>query len=268
MAIISLISDLDPNHFQLAHLKSRIAERFHSDFLSETYIAPNPEDLDTMAYHLIGALQVNPPNTIHISLCQYSIASFNLIIWRINNQFVISSDNGLISLIDFLNFQESKRIFESTMTILSFKEYSGQFLRIVDDIKSGEWQQTYLPSNQFLKAPPITQGLNIQKTEIHARIFVITHHGNLILNIQKEAFIQAVQSNNFQIEIRTQVITKLSRKYQSNHRNNIGAIFNDTGYLELFMVGGNLAQIFHFDKYSNNKITIKIGHDSRSQVNF
>ncbi|MFY7862008.1 MAG: SAM hydroxide adenosyltransferase, partial [Chitinophagales bacterium] len=100
------------------------------------------------------------------------------------------------------------------------------------------------------------------------RIFVITHHGNLILNIQKETFIQAVQSSNFQIEIRTQAITNLSRKYHSNHRNNIGAIFNDTGYLEIFMVGGNLAQIFHFDKYSNNKITIKIGHDSRSQINF
>jgi hypothetical protein len=54
----------------------------------------------------------------------------------------------------------------------------------------------------------------------------------------------------------------------SETNNKMGAIFNESGFLEIFMIGGNLAKLFNINKYSNNKIEIIIGTDAKNQIGF
>lgn len=267
MAVITVSSDLGENNYCSAALMSAFKEVFKSQVVIELFHQRDTHDMESMAYQIIGALNQFSDNTIHIVFSKYSLVRYHLIGLRLKNQFILSSDNGLISLLNDIDYQTEVYQFPSSLSSFDFYYYLQHFLKTTQGILDNTINGTL--ASDYIQLKPLNTGLLVTSDRIVCRVIYIYDSGNIILNIQREGFESAVGKNPFYILFHTVKIRAISVNYMITETNNrMGAIFNESGFLEIFMVGGNIAKLFGINKYSNNKIEIIIGHDTDRQIEF
>lgn len=266
MTCITLSSDLGQNNAELAWLQSSFKERFSESIISDVYHEKNQFSLENIAYNVFNATKLFSDNSIHIVACKYSEQNNKVIILKVNQQYILCTDNGILSSINSMYSESS--LYEYTIYELNFIDLISQLQSLTNQIKTGELEKLNTTQN-IRPMRPFSTNLTITHENINSRIVFIDGLGNIVLNIEKERFQKHTESKNFSIEFFNNKITKISKSYSDvDQSSKIGAIFNSSGFLEIYMNGGNLASLYNFNKNSNNKVEIKLHDKAIGEINF
>lgn len=269
MSFITISSDLGENNFSLSILLARLKEMFSSFQVIPLYQQDDIYDIESIAYHIRGALNVFPEKTIHLIFCKYSLTNYDLILTKINNQYIISSDNGVSSLVHDNQPEINIYKISSQLKVFEFIPYLESYTKLIQSILENNYSSLLEPNPSMIQTKPFNTGLMIYEDRIITRVVSISSTGSIILNLSKKQFYEVVQEKPFYIQFVTIKISSISPNYKASDSNNkMGAIFNEAGFLEIFMIGGHVARLFNINKYSNSKIEIIIGHDPNSQIKF
>ena len=268
MSIISLSSDLGENNFNIAQLKTAIYRRFPESKLIDLYHQSEAYDIESIAYQVLGAIETFPEESIHVIYGMYSVSKYDILITKIQNQYIIAPNNGLLSLIHFMDYQAPIYSLSYPSEPFTYKTYREQVLNAMDVILQNQLK-TLSETISIAHSKPFNTDLAILDNRIITRVIHTNTQGNIILNIRKDEFSQFFKDKPFYILFYTIKIYQLSPNYTTTYNNNrIGALFNETGFLELFMNGDKLSKLFNINKWTNNKFEIFIDHDTNSQINF
>ena len=269
MPLITVSSDLGGNNFSDSYVIERIQQKFPSYRVVSLFHQEDIYDLESIAYQIRGALNLFPPDTIHLIFCKYSLSNYHLILSKINFQYVIGSDNGVSSLLHDYELDPEYYKYIGQLSEFNLEKYIDSYCEVIDSILKKNYSQVLDPNPTIVQTKPFNTGLIIQPDRIITRVVSISSTGSLILNLTKKQFYDTVQDQSFYIQFVTIKISKISPNYTASETNNkMGAIFNEAGFLEIFMIGGHVAKLFNINKYSNNKIEIIIGDDSNRQIKF
>lgn len=265
---ITLLSDLGENNFSVAGLQYFFTEAFPARTVLNLYHQSDSFDIESLAYQLYGALHTFPEYSIHVLFCKKVNIPNQLLISKIKNQYVISPNNGILSVLhEEINTETF--LFHSTKDNYEYQGFVQEYIQLIQWIESGEYSHKLDKAPNILQMKPLNTGLMISEDRIIARVIAILSTGNIVLNLKERDFNKVVSNQRFYIQFLTIRISHISNGYQhSNTNNKMGALFNEAGFLEIFMIGGSVAELFNINKYTNNKIEIVIGDSSNSQVNF
>lgn len=269
MNIISISSDLGENNFGLAQFQAVIKSKFPQTKIVDLFHHSEVYDVESIAYQILGAINTFPENSIHVIYSKYSISKYNILITKILNQYIVAPNNGLISLIHFLDYNSKVYSLEYTDDNFQFSIYQRNFFLAIDLIVNDTVSTKLNEIIAFIQSKPFNTDLSIIEDRIITRVLHTDKLGNIILNIQRDDFFNHLDNRAFYLLFHTIKIFQLSPNYTTSYNNNrIGALFNETGFLEIFMIGGNLAKLFNISKWTNNKFEIFIDNDTNRQINF
>jgi S-adenosylmethionine hydrolase len=266
LSLITLTSDLGYNNFALAEFKARFVSQFPQHSVLDLFHHQEIYDIESIAYQLLGALNTFPEGSIHLVYNKYASQNSDILITKLKNQFILAPNNGILSLIHFLDFQSKVYQIDGQQVK---KETYQSWIEALGSIINGKIPPTAMETNSFIQTKPFHSDLFLMDTKIITRVLHTDSIGNIVLNIQKEEFYDYMADRAFYISFVSSKIYQLSPNYATTYNpNRIGAIFNATGFLELFMIGGNLAELFNVNKWKNNKFEILIDHDTNREINF
>lgn len=265
MPLITLTSDLGYNNFALAEFKARFLSQFPNQIL-DLFHHNEIYDIESISYQVLGALKTFPEGSIHVIYNKYAVQNTQILITKINNQYIVSPNNGLMSLIHFLDYQA--KVFQLENPTVGNMDWQ-LWIETLQSLIQGKIPSTAIETNQFIQTKPFNTDLHFMDNKIITRVIHTDSVGNVVLNIQKEEFYQYLNDRAFHIAFISSKIFQLSPNYATTfNQNRIGALFNPTGFLELFMIGGNLAELFNINKWKNNKFEIVIDNDTNREINF
>lgn len=266
--IISLSTDLGENNFNLAQLKARLKINFPSDSFIDLFHHNEIYDIESIAYQVYGALHTFPDNTIHLVYCKYSVLKSNLLICKLKNQFVICPNNGIFSLLHSIDFHAKIYSLDVQTEFFDLDFYISNSFKAIESVMNNSYlnlTETY----SFIQNKPFNTDLKFVENKIFTRVLHTDKLGNVVLNITENEFKQAIENKAFNIVFHTIKVFQLSPNYSTAFNpNKIGAIFNSAGFLELFMIGANLASLFNINKFNGTKFEIIIDNDTNRQINF
>lgn len=266
MGIITLTSDLGSNNYALAAYKAQCVHHFPQHQVLDLFHHDEIHDVESIAYQLIGALATFPPKTIHLIQLKYTDVRPELLIVELQQQYIIAPNNGILSLLHFLDY--SAKVYQV------LKEGQGMpswqtAINMCTALIEGQLPSPAYETNQFIQTRPFNSELHFLDDKILCRVLHTDSVGHTVLNIQKTDFYDYMQDRAFYISFIGTKIFQLSPNYATTYNpNRIGALFNETGFLELFMVGGNLAELFNINKWKNNQFEIVIDHGTHREINF
>lgn len=266
MSLITLTSDLGYNNFSLAEFKAKFVSQFPQNPIIDLFHHQEIYDIESIAYQILGALNTFPDDTIHIVYNKYAVQNSQLLIAKIGKQYILAPNNGLLSLIHFIDYNAKVFLLEN-----SHEGGDGWSLWIqtVKSLLEDKIPRDAIETNQFVQTRPFNTDLHLLDDKIITRVIHTDSVGNVVLNVQKENFYQHLDNRAFYIAFISSKIFQLSPNYATTYnQNRIGALFNPTGFLELFMIGGNLAKLFNINKWKNNKFEIILDNDTNRQINF
>jgi S-adenosylmethionine hydrolase len=264
LSLITLTSDLGYNNFSLAEFKARFLSAFPQHQIIDLFHHHDAFDIESIGYQLLGALNTFPENSIHVVFNKYVVQNSDILILKINNQYVLTPNNGLVSLIHSLDY--NAKVFQLSFTVSNVWK---SWIDAVQAILVGSIPVTAIETNQFIQTKPFNTDLHFMDDRIITRVIHTDTLGNIILNIQKEEFYHYLNNRAFYLSFIGTKIYQLSPNYSTTYNpNRIGALFNATGFIELFMIGGNLAELFNINKWKNNKFEIIIDNDTNREINF
>lgn len=266
MAILTLSSDLGTNNFALAEYRARFISSFSSHIVVDLFHHLEANDIESIAYQLVGAINVFPEDTVHIIFTPYSELNNEVLLTKIKNQYLLVPNNGILSLIHYLDYSAS--VYRTVDNDESSDGLSFIY-KLTTELLENNWPLPLQETFHFTQSKPLNTDLFFLDDKIIARVLHTDSLGNIVLNIQEEEFYNYLHNRPFYISFVGTKIFQLSPNYTTAYNpNRIGALFNRAGFLELFMIGGNLAALFNINKWKNNKIEIFIHHDSNSEINF
>jgi hypothetical protein len=204
---------------------------------------------------------------IHLILNQFNYSSSELLICKINNQYIILPDNGLMTFLHSIDYSATVYKYESPSPILNWNQLIDRAIEIIQKLMQGmEPSQFASSDHMYIQTLPFNNNLTLTNQTIICRVIHIDEFGNLVTNLKKDDFDKIHQNRKFNMRIFNMnskmsenskiEITRISKDYQDTKTNasNIGALFNSSDFLEIFMRQSNLAQLLSIVMNYNIKI--------------
>lgn len=266
MSLITLTSDLGFNNFSLAEFKAKFMNQFPENPIIDLFHHQEVYDIESIAYQILGALSTFPDHTVHIVYNKYAVQNSQLLITKIRNQYILAPNNGLVSLIHFMDYNAKVFLLNNSP---EGNDVWSLWLQTVQSLLKDKIPNVAIETNQFVQTRPFNTDLHLMDDKIITRVIHTDSVGNVVLNLQKKDFYHHLNNRAFHIAFISSKIFQLSPNYATSYnQNRIGALFNPTGFLELFMIGGKLAELFNINKWKNNKFEIILDNDTNRQINF
>ena len=175
-----------------------------------------------------------------------------IILFQLNNQYVITFDSGIISLLD--SKENISAIEIEGEKHPSFPEkLMGE---VASKIASGiNYTTLGKPISQFKQFSNVE--VKITNNEIVGHSIRIDHYGNIITNITKSDFNKVLSKNSgsFEINLGIDKINKLSNSYSDVGIADLFALFNYNENLEIGMNRGNASNLLGIKNHT--QISIK-----------
>jgi len=242
MAIVTLTTDYGWSDFYTAALKVRIIGRSPGVQLFDISQNIEPFNIAAAAYQVRSSMNFFPEGTIHC----IDVTSFHngYVLMQFNNQYVLSFDNGVFSLI--LNHYKPQGLWEinienlvehpSFPAIDVFPEVIHHLLvkKKLDGIAK---PTTQLYASEAVR--PIIHDKMIRASVIH-----VDSYENVIVNISKDEFDEVSKGRRYLIRIRRAAeIEEVMDHYHDVPHSELVAFFRSAGFMELAMNRGNIAGI-------------------------
>ncbi len=267
MPLITLISDWHQGDYYLPAIKGKLYSLVPNLTLIDITHGIKSFKSTQAAFIIRNSYKTFPPQTVHF-ICINTLMSSQVPYIAIyhKEQYFIGVDDGIFSLI--FNDKVDKAVTINYSNYTTFPEYdilaeAAAFLANGGDImKLGE------PYPNLREIKPFEP--NCRGNIINGKIIYVDSYGNLISNITKSFFYQKVKDNPFEIMLDWGYykVNSISKGYDYHEnissKNNIIALFNSLGLLEIALIGGSASSILKVDE--NSEVTIKILTEKETQT--
>ncbi|MCK5782322.1 MAG: SAM-dependent chlorinase/fluorinase [Flavobacteriales bacterium] len=254
MAIITLTSDLGLKDFHVAAMKGAILSELPNVNIIDVSHQISPFNLIETAYIVRNAIKSFPKNTVNIISVDVEYSRHNkLIVARIENQYFVSADNGILS---FLTYEISDyTVYEITIIDENEACSNSTLVRAACHLARGGKMEVIgkvLPNPKELKvmAPMLSDDGN----KLIGSVVYIDNYGNVVTNITRNYF-NTVKGNNtnFEITARNHKWNSIQNKYNDieNFDSEVRetkdgkklVLFNSAGFLEVAIYRSNLKTV-------------------------
>ena len=194
------------------------------------------------SYYLKSSYAHFPKNTVHLSLfdIMHELPA-KLLIVKKDEQFILSSDNGLLPL----TFPNSKdKVYLYSEQANSYPEWIKNAAAFIKQLVADKFVIPPLPEMEPYKGPHTIQPYE-NEDSLECQVIHVDIYGNVITNLTKEKFELHREGKAFRIDFaRLDAITEISQDYSSVSEGEKLAMFNSGGFLEIAVNKGSAAQLF------------------------
>ena len=252
MPIITFISDFGTTDHYVASVKGSVLKYNPNNKIVDISHEVNKYDLSHAAYIFKNIYKEFPQGSVHIIGVNNYDGDNKIILFQLNNQYVITFDSGIISLLDS---KENISVIEiEGEKHPSFPEkLMGE---VASKIASGiNYTTLGKPISEFKQFSNVE--VKITNNEIVGHSIRIDHYGNIITNITKSDFNKVLSKNSgsFEINLGIDKINKLSNSYSDVGIAELFALFNYNENLEIGMNRGNASNLLGIKNHT--QISIK-----------
>ncbi len=254
MPVITLLSDWNtPNHyfaFVAGHIYSALPE------INFVELSPpvKAHHISQAALILKNALNYFEAGSIHTVFVGMPDNNQKLVIGKYKEQYIISWDTGLLSLIDDIDK------FEICVGLFPSKEGDKKWLTPITEtairISNGATLcfEAFCEDLDILVLKQIHP--MIQANAIFGNIISIDPYGNAVSNISKSMFEQYSVGKEFEIIVQSKSnsIDHISDGYNSDEMGDLIAVFNDDDLLEIAISHDNVSELLQLDTNSEIKV--------------
>jgi S-adenosyl-L-methionine hydrolase (adenosine-forming) len=247
MALITFMSDLGLQDHYVASVKAQIYQVNPTAQVIDVSHIIEPFNLAQAAFLLKATLHNFPKGSVHLYVVDSTgKPSEKFIAVALEGHFFVGNDNGLLGLIseriaekivelpslDFATSFPEKYTLAKTVALLS------QGKNIEDLGTTKEDYQRKLPRQ-----------MRVTRNQISGHVVYVDHYGNLITNIEKDAFLKIRKDRNYKVSFARETLDKIYSSYQYCEDGDCIAIFNDLNLLELAINKGNARELLglHYD---------------------
>lgn len=270
MSIVTITTDLGYRDPYLAMVKGILYFKQPNIKIVDVSCEVKPHAHNEGAFALKSVLPYFPENTIHLFAVKYlnssntknslGIDNTRYLITKYKNQYIITPDNGLYTLLDN-EFNEAvyQLYFESESQHSFYLRdvFIDVVLKLIDNRPIEEFAAE---TNDYCKL------FNLQTTitpsNIQGSVLYEDDFGNLITSITKAEFEKAVGKNRFSISLPSGKIEKLYNTYDDVKIGDAVCFFNSMGLLEIANVGQSASKLALnknvLTKFKIDRITIDI----------
>jgi len=248
MAIITFMSDLGHRDHYVASVKARI---YHANPLAQIVDLSHhiePFNLAHAAFVLKAAYKNFPSGTTHLYVVD-STGKLNekFIAAYLEGHFFVGNDNGLLGLV-------SERTADEIVELTFQEEHKTSFPEkyVLADAAAKLALDTKLTSlgpsvQEYNRKLP--RQMRVTRNNISGHIIHVDHYGNLVTNIEKDAFLKVRKERNFRLTFARESVDQIYPSYHYCEEGDCIAIFNDLSLLELAINKGNASELLglHFD---------------------
>lgn len=255
MPIITLTTDFGPHDYYLGALKGALISKIPDlQIIDITHQVPAFDVLQA-AYVLRNCFQYYPKDTIHyVGISNQVDQPEDLLLARLKDQWVLATDNGLLSLIS----EEKIKAVYWVGKVSPFWPDQYQLLAkmvsgIIDAPPPGPHAKAVSDYRRSLNMQPIQGPDHIQGVMVH-----VDHYGNLISNIHESLFEQICGERPFVIQLKPNLsVRQISESLQGCAVGDPFVMINAAGYLTFGIALGNAAELHGLEKGGTIHIQFK-----------
>ncbi|MEN8187210.1 MAG: SAM-dependent chlorinase/fluorinase [Bacteroidota bacterium] len=256
MPLITLTTDFGLKDHFVGAVKGAIYNELEDAKIVDISHQITPFSITEAAYIIKNTYKNFPNNTIHIIGVDSEISIENKpIALKLENQFFICSNNGLISMIT--SEVKPEKIVEITIQNSYKSKYTtlDLFVKVACHIaRGGSLDIIGKPIDSIKELFEIQPMINKEKNQIIGSVIYIDNFGNVVSNISKKIFNDIGKGRDFEITARGYKFSKVQNKYNEivdftvpvEKRHDDGkrlAIFNSGDLLEVAMYRSNLKTV-------------------------
>ena len=243
MAIITLTTDFGSKDYYVAAVKGYIHSQVPSVQVIDISHAIAPFNISEAAFILRNSYQNFPAHSIHIiSVESDSETNSEYVLVQYKNQYLISKNNGVISLIT-----DGKADKIIKLHVQSEEDHLFPVKNIMAKAACGLARKTSeYELGTLVKELKTVTSLNpmLEPNIIRGTIIYIDNFGNAITNISKSHFERYDESLKPTIQISPrQKATKIDKLYSDVPEGELVCLFGNTGLLEVAINKGNAGQL-------------------------
>jgi S-adenosyl-L-methionine hydrolase (adenosine-forming) len=242
MSIITLTTDLGYRDPYLAIVKAKILSTDSSVQIIDLSCTIKDNNISDASYILRNSLPYFPVNSIHLVAVKFIIErsdnnkSGNIdhsryLLTRYADQYIISPDNGLFTLID--------KDFDAPVYQLYYEGENKHHFFLKDVlvntalhlIKGKQVEEIASLTSDYYKAFQFES--YVSGNILRGKGIYVDDFGNIVTNITKEKFIEVVGNRPFIVSLPGSRINKINTTYDDVKYGNTLILFNSFGYLEV-----------------------------------
>ncbi len=240
MSLITFISDFGQSDHYVASIKGSILKYNSNIKIVDISHEIKKYDISHASYVFKNVYEEFPRGTIHVIAVNSTDVDNGIILFQLNDHFIITFDSGIISLIDS---RENLNV-----TLLEGKinpSFPEKFMgKIASKLLSGINYTTLGKPFKDIKKY-FNMEVSISKSKIVGYSIRIDHYGNIITNISESDFNNVLYKNSgvFEIHLGVEKIIKISQSYNDVETADLFALFNYNRLLEIGMKKGNASEL-------------------------
>lgn len=252
MPIITFISDFGNSDHYVASVKGSVLKYNPNNKIIDVSHEISKYDLSHAAYVFKNVYKEFPQGSVHIIGVNNSDNDNKIILFQLNNHYVITFDSGIISLLD-----SNENISVMQIEGMQYSSFPEKLMgEVASKIASGiNYTTLGKPLSKFKQFSDIE--VKLTKNEIVGYSVRIDHYGNIITNISKSDFKKVLSKNSgsFEINLGIDKINKISESYNDVEIADLFALFNYNENLEIGMNRGNASNLLGIKNHT--QISIK-----------
>jgi S-adenosylmethionine hydrolase len=252
MPLITLTTDLGTTDPYLAMVKAKILTQSPDAQIIDITHSIQPYDIGETAFIIKSILNHFPKDTIHIvGVDTRSIGSIAHLGVRYRNQFILTANNGILSLI--ADEYHPDVIVELTMNIdtnqLNFPVRDLYAPAAAYLAKGGSLEVIGRKIDTLPKRTMFQP--QVGNDYIKGQVIYVDHYGNAISNIHINLIKEVAKGRDFLIGFVTKgyELHEIKARYDEAPLNERLAIINSAGYLEIAINQGHAANLLGLQKY-------------------
>lgn len=256
MAIITLTTDFGHKDHFVGAIKGTILSNLPEANVVDISHSISPFNIQECAYILKNAYRSFPPGSVHIVGVDSERSPENQhIVVQVEGQYIISANNGVISLITS-EFSPEK-IMEIDIPNLNSSSFPvlNIFVQVACHIaRGGKLEVIGKPFKELKELREFEPRITNEGKSIVGNVIYIDNYGNVVTNVQRSLFEAYRNGRDFEVIARTNKIKHIHNCYNGiinfdldrGQRKGPGdalALFNSAGYVELAIYKSDLKTV-------------------------
>jgi|SRR5690606_12822275 S-adenosylmethionine hydrolase len=242
MAIITFISDFGYSDHYVAAVKGKILQVDPGLQIVDISHSIQHFDLAHCSHVLKMVFKDFPTGTVHlIAVNSNPREDEALVALELENHYFVGADNGIFGLISDKEPTKAVAIAHPDSTSESFPARD-VLANVAARLAKGDSLDKLgepLPSVKRL----LGRSMRATKKQISGHVVRVDHYGNLITNIEKQAFDILSKERNFKVVFGRENVSKIHKTIHNTGSGDVFVVFNSLGYLEVGINHGNASEL-------------------------
>lgn len=253
MSVIGLLTDFGLNDNFVGVMKGVIYRINPQAKIVDLCHEIESHNIYDAAFLLKSSYPYFPEGTVFLIVVDPGVGSERKsVIVETEKYIFVAPDNGVLS---FLTERDIKRIIQITNEEYFLKPVSRTFhgrdifAPVAAHLSRGKKIEKFGTAIKKIKKLKFSEP-QIKNNRLMGEVMYVDHFGNLITNINQDAFLRFIEGNKFQIVIGKEKISKISSSYQEGEKGLPIAIFGSFDNLEISLYGDDASQRLNLNKGS------------------